>query len=553
MKKIDSDVIIIGYGPVSRMLSVILGQQGHSVTVLERHAYAYPLPRAVCMDHEIHRAFQAHGCADDFASFGAPSPRYQWMNHEWKTLLDIDWTVDSISGGPEAYFFYQPSLEAALDGKVRSFKNVNVLLQHEAKSFTHTDVGVVVDVVNNETGCAFELHGKYLIGADGANSAVRNSLGIAWNDRGFQADWLVVDVLLNEGVELDIPSAGQYCNPERPTTFVPGGIKDGRPLRRWEIMRLPGESRECLDDTEYVWGLLERWVKRDQAELVRHAVYTFRSLVAERWSSGRIFLVGDAAHTMPPFMGQGMCSGIRDAVNLGWRLDMVLKGHCDSTLLDDYEVERKPHITDIIDTSVYLGEIVCVADKELAAKRDQAFFDGSFPPMAAFPHLKRGTLGSVGDDRIGRLAPHTDVSIDGTTGRMDTLLGTGFTLLMKDADAFASLTEESRALLKLIGGRYVYLSSSQDARDHAIQDITGKLTRFFADTGFSSLLVRPDFYIFGGARDASEQATLLNQLHHALKIHDPVSLQGAPQTHVRAASGISFIHDLSLPSGEHRS
>ncbi|WP_237882405.1 bifunctional 3-(3-hydroxy-phenyl)propionate/3-hydroxycinnamic acid hydroxylase MhpA [Pseudomonas sp. PGPR40] len=538
MKQIKSDVVIIGYGPVSRMLSVVLGQQGHSVTVLERHAYAYPLPRAVCMDHEIHRAFQAHGCADAFATFGAPSPRYQWMNQEWKTLLDIDWTVGSISGGPEAYFFYQPSLEAALDEKVRSFSNVNVLLQHEARSFTHTEDGVVVEVVNNQTGCAVELRAKYLIGADGANSAVRNSLGIAWNDRGFQADWLVVDVLLNEGVVLDIPSAGQYCNPERPTTFVPGGIKDGRPLRRWEIMRLPDESRECLDDTDYVWSLLERWVKRDQAELVRHAVYTFRSLVAESWSQGRVFLVGDAAHTMPPFMGQGMCSGIRDALNLGWRLDMVLKGHCDTELLDDYEVERKPHITDIIDTSVYLGEIVCVADKKLAAKRDQAFFDGTFPPMAAFPHLKQGTLSSVESDWVGRLAPHAEIHAHGATGRMDTLLGTGFTLLMKNADAYATLTEEELALLKLIDGRCVYLSDLHDSSVDAIQDFTGKLSRFFADTGFSSLLVRPDFYVFGGAKDARELATLFSQLHRALRVKDPVSLQTRTnlQNRDRAAS-----------------
>ncbi|ROM53412.1 monooxygenase [Pseudomonas poae] len=536
MKKIEFDVVIIGYGPVSRMLSVILGQQGHSVTVLERHAYAYPLPRAVCMDHEIHRAIQAHGCADTFATFGAPSPRYQWMNQDWKTLLDIDWTVDSISGGPEAYFFYQPSLEAALDTKVRSFKNVNVLLQHEAKSFTHTDDGVVVNVVNNETGAGFELHGRYLIGADGANSAVRNSLGIAWNDRGFQADWLVVDVLLNDGVKLDIPSAGQYCNPERPTTFVPSGIKDGRPLRRWEIMRLPDESRESLDDTDYVWSLLERWVKRDQAELVRHAVYTFRSLVAESWSQGRVFLVGDAAHTMPPFMGQGMCSGIRDAVNLGWRLDMVLRGHCDTALLDDYEIERKPHITDIIDTSVYLGEIVCVADKDLASKRDQAFFDGTFPRMAAFPHLKEGTLSSVGTDWVGRLAPHADVCKAGVSGRMDTLLGTGFTLLLKNADAAARVDDQALELLKLLGGHVVYLSDSTDSSNNAIEDISGKLTRFFDDTGFSSLVVRPDFYIFGAAKESNELSLLLGQLRSALKVHQPVSLKPSAEPRARAAS-----------------
>jgi 3-(3-hydroxy-phenyl)propionate hydroxylase len=530
MKVIESDVIIIGYGPVSRMLSVLLGQQGHSVTVLERHAYTYPLPRAVCMDHEIHRAFQAHGCADAFDTFGAPSPRYQWLNHEWETLLDIDWTVDSISGGPEAYFFYQPALEAALDERVRSFESVSVLLQHEAQSFTQTTEGVIVTVVDKLGGETFELHGKFLVGADGANSAVRNALGIAWNDRGFQADWLVVDVALNEGVELDIPSAGQYCSPERPTTFVPGGIKDGRPLRRWEIMRLPDEPREALDDTEYVWSLLSRWVSKDQAELVRHAVYTFRSLVAERWSEGRVFLVGDAAHTMPPFMGQGMCSGIRDALNLGWRLDLVLNGHSDASLLDDYEIERKPHITDIIDTSVYLGSIVCVADQALASKRDQAFFDGTHPPMAPFPHLHEGTLSSLRDEWTGRLGPHADVRRGSETARMDRLLGTGFTLLMRNAEVAGSLSEQDRAEFENLGGRVAFLTDSATENPHSLQDTSGKLTRYFDQSGFCALLIRPDFYVYGGVRAPQDIADIFEQLRASLRLAKsiPLPLQSRP-------------------------
>jgi 3-(3-hydroxy-phenyl)propionate hydroxylase len=526
MQVIETDVIIIGYGPVSRMLSVVLGEKGHRVTVLERHAYTYPLPRAVCMDHEIHRAFQAHGCGEQFGSFSAPSPRYQWMNHDWKTLLDIDWTVESISGGPEAYFFYQPSLETALDDRVRTFDCVNVMLQHEAQTFTQNSDGVMVGVINKETGNTFELHGKYLIGADGANSAVRQALGISWIDRGFQADWLVVDVALNEGVQLDIPSAGQYCSPERPTTFVPGGIKDGRPLRRWEIMRMPEEPRDALDDTEYVWKLLSRWVRRDQAELVRHAVYTFRSLVAERWSEGRVFLVGDAAHTMPPFMGQGMCSGIRDAANLGWRLDLVLKGHSDSALLDDYETERKPHITEVIDSSVYLGSIVCVADKALALKRDQAFFDGTHLPMAPFPHLREGTLAaSLRDEWTGRLAPHAQIRKGNQSGWMDNVLGNGFTLLMRDQRTADALTPEDLALLDVLDARLAFITTSDLGHPLAVEDVTGKLSRYLDKSGLTALLIRPDFYLFGGVRQSSDLPGLLSELRDALRLGEPIALE----------------------------
>ncbi|MBV6659715.1 bifunctional 3-(3-hydroxy-phenyl)propionate/3-hydroxycinnamic acid hydroxylase [Pseudomonas yamanorum] len=516
MTVIETDVVIIGYGPVSRLLCVLLGEKGHRVTVLERHAYTYPLPRAVCMDHEIHRVFQAHGCADNFHTFASPSPRYQWVNQEWKTLLDIDWTVDSISGGPEAYFFYQPSLEAALDERVRTFASVNVLLEHEADAFTQTGDGVVVTVKNRTDSSLFTLHAQFLVGADGANSAVRNELGIPWNDRGFQADWLVVDVLLNDGVELPIPSAGQYCCPERPTTFVPGGIKEGRPLRRWEIMRLPNEPREALEDIEYVWNLLSRWVSHDQAELVRHAVYTFRSLVAEHWSAGRIYLAGDAAHTMPPFMGQGLCSGIRDAVNLGWRLDLVLKGQCDKRLLDDYEVERKPHITEIIDTSVYLGGIVCVADKAQAAKRDRAFFDGTHPPMAPFPHLREGTLSHQRNDWTGRLTPHAQVRRGSVTDRMDRVLGTGFILLMREASVAEVLTAKNHQRLRALGARVAYLADYDTPDPHALLDISGKLTHYFDQTGAIALLIRPDFYLFGAAEKPAELPALLNELYETL-------------------------------------
>ncbi|NWA91409.1 bifunctional 3-(3-hydroxy-phenyl)propionate/3-hydroxycinnamic acid hydroxylase [Pseudomonas sp. D8002] len=513
MKHLMTDVILIGYGPVSRVLCALLGEQGHHVTVLERHPYAYPLPRAVCMDHEIHRALHAHYCLANFDSFAAPSPRYQWMNQHWETLIDIDWTVDSISGGPQAYFFHQPSLEKALDSRVRSFSNVSVMLEHEAKTFSQTTDGVSVTAVNTPTGEEMLITGRYLIGADGANSAVRNALGIAWEDRGFQADWLVVDVQLNSGVELDIPAAGQHCNPERPTTFVPGGLVNGRPLRRWEIMRLPHETREQLDDTDYVWGLLNRWVQRDQATLLRHAVYTFRSLVAQQWRDNNIFLVGDAAHTMPPFMGQGMCSGIRDALNLGWRLNMVLQNKASEELLDHYEIERKSHITEVIDASVYLGEIVCVADPIKAAARDKAFVEGTHPPMAPFPHLREGTLGGGNEALLGRLAPHCTVHRGKETGSMDQLVGGGFSLLVREKSILAALSAEHRKFLESINAKVAYLAAANETTDpHAIFDPSDKLPGYFAEHGLDAILVRPDFYIFATAASPDDLGRMVSSL-----------------------------------------
>jgi 2-polyprenyl-6-methoxyphenol hydroxylase-like FAD-dependent oxidoreductase len=167
----------------------------------------------------------------------------------------------------------------------------------------------------------------------------------------------VVDVLPNDGVELRVPEAGQSCNPSRPTTFVPGGLENGRRHRRWEFMKLPGETNEDLQNPDKVWELLSPWITRNEATLVRHALYTFRSRVAANWNNGRALLAGDAAHVMPPFMGQGMCSGLRDAWGLAWRLDLLLSGKASERLLDSYTEERRAHVTEVINISFWQASL----------------------------------------------------------------------------------------------------------------------------------------------------------------------------------------------------
>ena len=222
---------------------------------------------------------------------------------------------------------------------------------------------------------------------------VRKKIGGTQQDRGFEADWLVIDVLLRDGVtieQLNIPAAGQYCNPERPTTIVPAGVRGGKVFRRWEFMRLPGESVAEMETEAKVWELLSPWAGPDKVELVRSKVYTFRSLLAERWRDQRLLLAGDAAHVMPPFMGQGMCSGIRDAWNLAWKLALILDGKSKDSLLDTYQAERMPHVSQIIDLSIYLGKVICIADPGEAQQRDTAFRTGEAPPPPAFPWLTDG-------------------------------------------------------------------------------------------------------------------------------------------------------------------
>ena len=177
----------------------------------------------------------------------------------------------------------------------------------------------------------------------------------------------------------------------RPTTIVPAGIRGDRTFRRWEFMRLPGESNEDLEREEKVWELLKPWAGPAEVELVRHKVYNFRSLIADRWRDRRLLIAGDAAHVMPPFMGQGMCSGMRDAWNLAWKLGLILDGKSDDRLLDTYQPERQPHVGQITDMSIFLGKIICIPDAEAAAQRDREFLGGTRAAAAAvFPAWSTG-------------------------------------------------------------------------------------------------------------------------------------------------------------------
>nr|WP_294502544.1 bifunctional 3-(3-hydroxy-phenyl)propionate/3-hydroxycinnamic acid hydroxylase [uncultured Rhodopila sp.] len=508
------DVVQIGYGPVSQVLALMLARQGHRVAVVERWREPYVLPRAVCIDHEGARILHAIGVGEGLARVSRPAPRYQWFNADWEELLSIDWSAGSISGGPEVNFVHQPSLEAEIRTEVRRQPSVELNLGWDMVGFTDHGDHVEVQLREYEGSGTRTLRARYLVGADGANSLVRETLGIGRSDRGFQADWLVVDMKLNPGVTLDIPACGQYCKPERPTTIVPGGVQDGRICRRWEFMRLPHETREDLEGEANVWKLLEPWVTRDQAEMVRHAIYTFRSLIADTWRRGRVMIAGDAAHVMPPFMGQGMCAGIRDAWNLSWKLDAVLRGRADDTLLDTYTAERKPHVTAVIDASVYLGRIICIADHAEAAARDQAFKSGTAEPLPPFPHLTAGLLARNADETtrpmVGLLSPHGTVRLRTHEGRWDEVVGQGFTVVVRDADPAKLLRPDQLRALETIGGHAVCLTNGRGGE--RVVDVDGRFGDFLKAHGAAGMIVRPDFYVFGGVAASDDLPDLVDNL-----------------------------------------
>lgn len=500
------DVILVGYGPVGQALALMLGRQGRKVAVCERWKTRYELPRAVCIDHEIYRVLSANGMGPLLPEVSHKAPRYQWFNANWEELLVIDWAAESISGGAEVNFVHQPTLERALDEQVSKQPNVDIFLGWE-----------VIGVEQNSTLCNITMRGEsgalkrlwagYVVGCDGANSVVRRAIGGSQEDRGFEADWLVIDVLLKDGVTIEslgIPPAGQYCNPVRPTTIVPAGVREGKLFRRWEFMRLPGESIEEMERESRVWELLKPWAGPDDIELVRHKVYNFRSLMASKWREGRFLLAGDAAHVMPPFMGQGMCSGIRDAWNLAWKLGLILDNKAHDGLLDSYQAERLPHVSQLIDLSIYLGKIICIPDPIEAAQRDRAFQSGEAVPPPPFPHLVSGLLHRTGAGAVcegaGLLAPHVLVEQAGTRRRLDEVLGMGFSLVMCGHDPRRELDAETIAALRLINMHYASIGGGET--DNGLIDLDGRLEPFMRAHDWKAMIIRPDFYVYGGASRA---------------------------------------------------
>ena len=317
---------------------------------------------------------------------------------------------------------------------------------------------------------------------------------------------------------LGIPAAGQYCNPIRPTTIVPAGVRDGKMFRRWEFMLLPGESVAEMETEERIWELLKPWAGPDSLELVRSKVYTFRSLLAQNWRDRHLLLAGDAAHVMPPFMGQGMCAGIRDAWNLTWKLGLILDGKSSAALLDSYQVERMPHVSQIIDMSIYLGKIICMPDPAEAAKRDLAFKTGAAPPPPDFPHLTDGVLhrvdGSV-QDGAGLLSPHVSVAIEDAQGRLDDLAGLGFLFVSTGTDPQDTFSPDTLEALHALGMSFLPLAT--DGASQGVIDLDGKLEPFMQKHGWDAMIVRPDFYAFGGAAGQAGRMALAQDFLNTLQ------------------------------------
>jgi 3-(3-hydroxy-phenyl)propionate hydroxylase len=358
---------------------------------------------------------------------------------------------------------------------------------------------------------------RYLVGCDGANSFVRRRLGIGHQDLAFDEWWMVVDVRLVRPVELP-QKCIQYCWPARPSTFIVGPGN----LRRWEIKLLPGETPEAFGTPENVARQLARFVDPDAIEIWRSAVYRFHALVAERWRSGRVFLAGDACHQTPPFMGQGMCAGIRDAANLAWRLALVLRASARDALLDSYETERKPHVEALVGFAKKAGEVIGELDVAAARARD-AVLRGQLERGEAetirqrfIPNLTGGVLDMASGPAAGTLFVQPRVGATGDGELLDDVVAPRFLLATASEAAQSWLSAALVEVWRRIGGERAVIS--QDEMTPGADGIVRlrERGRLFADwmvrNDAAAVVARPDRYVYGVARDRDGLNRLVEKL-----------------------------------------
>ncbi len=486
------DVAIVGFGPTGATLANLLATCGLSVAVIEREAAMYHLPRAVHFDGETMRVFQAAGVAKALAQKVHINPGMRFVDPDGTLLLDWPRPQEiGPQGWHASYRLHQPDLETLLRDRLASCPNVEIRTGTKVVSLAQNADAVTLDCQTVE-GQPTRLSAKYVVGCDGARSLVRRAIGAGMDDMGFKDRWLVVDVLLKrERPDLGDHSV-QFCDPIRPMTYC----RSPANRRRWEITVHDHETDAEVTDPARIWEFLAPWITPKDADLERSAVYTFRSAVAETWRQGRVMIAGDAAHLTPPFMGQGMCAGIRDASNLAWKLALCVKGQAEATLLDSYRAERAPNVRAYIETAMRLGGLINTLDRETALAQAKTSGSGAAKMASIAPPLGGSRLGDLhisGGPHVGQLFPQPMLA---SGAAMDDVIGYAPVLL----------------LCEPLNGGTAAKVSTLDAQSHP--NLAPALDTFDAQ----AVLLRPDRHI---AASAATQAEVQNIA--ALNLPSPIT------------------------------
>ena len=504
------DVIIVGSGPVGAMAANLLGQQGVRTLVIERETAPHGQSRAISVDDEAQRIFQSAGLRGELAPGFLPCRRLQYLNDDLLSLAEVDFTkVDMPFGHFVGAFFQQPRMEAVLRKGMDRFPHASLWSGHEVESFVQDEDGVTARVRKCATEHAVTVRARYLLACDGAHSAIRRRLGLKLQGTTALEHSLAITVTT---ASPEPEFTAYLCGPSR-RGFITRTAKDEM---RIDIILAPDQDLEAARRPEFVRSLIAHYIDPSTVKVRSANVYSYHSRLAEKWRVGRAFLLGDAAHLMPPFLGQGLCAGLRDAANLSWKLGLVLGGAADASLLDTYEQERRAHVSEVIRSSDAMGRVMMMGGQVVARARNALIqvlyrlpFTGDFirqykvkPAMRLeegfFAHGRRTKKGAP----EGTYFPQPRVELpDGSTALLDDVLGEGFAVVTRPGASLAA-QREARALAVELGTRWLPVSPAErtgSARADGVVDVEGRLGAWFSQHGADLAVLRPDRYVYGTA------------------------------------------------------
>ncbi len=487
----NCDVAIIGCGPTGVVLANLLGELGCKVVVLERETGIYPIPRATHIDEETQRNFQATGLMAELAQYTDPFGVMQFVDEKGSVLFeDIIQDTRSLHGYSGSCFFDQPAFERILRDGLLRFSNVSLHAGVAAECLDDTGDGVTISAKRLSDSASLVFKSGWVVGCDGGQSLTRDAVGVCMDSFARKRRrWVIVDSLLKDMADAAlIPDRFRYVfDPVRLTILAYGFGAN----RRWEFQLNEGE--EIPDDAE-VLRWLSAFIDPQRLNITRIVTYSHNAVVAKNWRVGRVFVAGDAAHMMPPSAGQGMCSGIRDAINLAWKLAVVVTGNANAELLDSYVQERRPHNIAVLKGTLFISDRL-QADNALERwwRKLQAQIIAAIPPLQALLRhwsLRRPPLQSGFIDKTSRLAgrhiPQVKVEWMGSEVLLDDVFRYRFALLVKPELLTESIinwaAKRSIAVWRL-GTDF-----------HERQKL---LEQWMREESLDFVLVRPDRYIFG--------------------------------------------------------